>query len=614
VIGFRHLLAAQAGYENLSTPRRRLLHERAAAALGTIDAVPLGQVAHHLERADRPAEWAQAAEQAAAQAVALGHEDEAVRLLTDVVRRAPLDPHRRCALAVRLGWAALDTLHARAIIELLDRVLDDDLPAPLRGELKFLVAVAMGQAGGDQPRQQQLLMDAIADLGGRPELRAWALVGLAVNTLLGSPVSENVRWANQAVDLVDQIDDRLLEVFVLGKAGSVLMEAGDPSWHRVAERVVAITGGAPQQRREVSAYCSLGVSAYYIGYLPTAESMLVKGLAAPASRQNRRLEVMLRAGLVGVRYCTGNWEGLRGEVDELLADVTDYGTSRMDVELVAGNLDLAHGAVDEACMRLDQVTELAVEIGVVEVVPVAFGALIRATLARGDVDGAAGCVQRLLDALAVKCFWPSVGWAVPVVVEACVAAGDLPAARHFVEGAEQEFRGLDAPLAEPALHIARGLLTGSAAEFRSAAAGYDALSAPFEAARARELAAGVLFDAGRQDAAALLRAAYAAYQRIGATRDCTRALSLARRHAVSLPRLHRGGQRAYGSALSPREREVVELAATGRSNDEIARTLFISTRTVEKHVGAAMRKLGCRSRTELGHRLASASMNGDFPH
>jgi DNA-binding NarL/FixJ family response regulator len=43
--------------------------------------------------------------------------------------------------------------------------------------------------------------------------------------------------------------------------------------------------------------------------------------------------------------------------------------------------------------------------------------------------------------------------------------------------------------------------------------------------------------------------------------------------------------------LSPREREVLELMAEGRSNHAIGRRLFISPRAVEKHVTAIFTKL-----------------------
>ncbi|MDQ4096654.1 MAG: response regulator transcription factor [Actinomycetota bacterium] len=51
--------------------------------------------------------------------------------------------------------------------------------------------------------------------------------------------------------------------------------------------------------------------------------------------------------------------------------------------------------------------------------------------------------------------------------------------------------------------------------------------------------------------------------------------------------------------LTARERQVLRLAAEGRSNAEIAAQLFISRRTVETHRARAMKKLGLRSHVEL---------------
>ena len=53
------------------------------------------------------------------------------------------------------------------------------------------------------------------------------------------------------------------------------------------------------------------------------------------------------------------------------------------------------------------------------------------------------------------------------------------------------------------------------------------------------------------------------------------------------------------STLSPREREVLQLAAEGYGNPEIAEKLFISPRTAETHRTNLMRKLGLQSQTDL---------------
>jgi DNA-binding CsgD family transcriptional regulator len=193
-------------------------------------------------------------------------------------------------------------------------------------------------------------------------------------------------------------------------------------------------------------------------------------------------------------------------------------------------------------------------------------------------------------------------------VEIWVNAGHPAEAEQFVDQAEDRLADLDAPLAGAALACGRGVLTGSADALVSAADLYEAVPAPYEAARARERAAGLQFEAGQEPAAEVqLKQALAGYDRLGASWDRARAAQLGRQHGVTPARRHAGGRRSYGTALSPQERAVAELAAQGQTNKEIAAKLFISHQTVDKHMRSVMRKMSIRSRTELAYRLASGT-------
>ncbi len=63
-------------------------------------------------------------------------------------------------------------------------------------------------------------------------------------------------------------------------------------------------------------------------------------------------------------------------------------------------------------------------------------------------------------------------------------------------------------------------------------------------------------------------------------------------------------------SLTPSERRIVDLAAAGATNPEIAQTLFVTVKTVEMHLGNAYRKLGIGSRRQLAPLVAEPSGAG----
>jgi DNA-binding CsgD family transcriptional regulator len=63
--------------------------------------------------------------------------------------------------------------------------------------------------------------------------------------------------------------------------------------------------------------------------------------------------------------------------------------------------------------------------------------------------------------------------------------------------------------------------------------------------------------------------------------------------------------------LTDREREVLALLSTGRTNGEIAGELFVAGGTIKSHVNAICRKLGARNRTEAVARARSYGLVKD---
>jgi DNA-binding CsgD family transcriptional regulator len=59
------------------------------------------------------------------------------------------------------------------------------------------------------------------------------------------------------------------------------------------------------------------------------------------------------------------------------------------------------------------------------------------------------------------------------------------------------------------------------------------------------------------------------------------------------------------ASLTPSERRIAELAATGHSNREIAQALFVTPKTVEYHLRHTYRKLDIEGRSHLVEALAA---------
>ncbi len=173
-------------------------------------------------------------------------------------------------------------------------------------------------------------------------------------------------------------------------------------------------------------------------------------------------------------------------------------------------------------------------------------------------------------------------------VELAVALDKLDAAEHWCNQLETIADGYGTPgfrawaaHGRGLLLVARECFDEAVVHLRTAAAEYRSLNARHDAARIHELQSRAQEGLGDHAAAAAeLAQALAIYRALGAEPD-------ARRLAVGeLP----GG-------LTEREAAVLALVATGASNRETAERLFISQKTVGRHLSNIFAKIGVSSRT-----------------
>jgi len=123
-------------------------------------------------------------------------------------------------------------------------------------------------------------------------------------------------------------------------------------------------------------------------------------------------------------------------------------------------------------------------------------------------------------------------------------------------------------------------------ELRRSADAWRQLGAPYETARTCVLIAHSCRVLGDEEGAQLeLESARESFAQLGARRD---------RHAVDALL----DTSSPGHGLSARELQVLQLVAAGKTNRSIASELFLSERTVHRHVSSIFDKLGVRSRTE----------------
>ena len=210
-------------------------------------------------------------------------------------------------------------------------------------------------------------------------------------------------------------------------------------------------------------------------------------------------------------------------------------------------------------------------------------------LARGRVDAAAAAVRRVLGEPRDPIHRSQL---LPGAIEVLLAADDLDGTRPLVaelvavgEAFESASLSAMAGSAVGALALAEERPGEALAPLRTALTTWRELSWPYETARTQVLLGRALRALGDEESATSeLAGAARALAALGAEPA-----------AQEVARLMAPGTLPGG--LSAREAEVLRLVAAGRSNPQIAEALYLSEKTVARHLSNIFNKLDVSSRT-----------------
>ena len=211
--------------------------------------------------------------------------------------------------------------------------------------------------------------------------------------------------------------------------------------------------------------------------------------------------------------------------------------------------------------------------------------------AQGKHDIAAAAIRRLLSEQQGSLSRAEVLLA---AVEVLTAVDDVTTARAASDELSRLSERFPAPAlrafaahATGALCLAEGDMAAALSNLREAWAVWQELELPYQAARVRVLLAQACRKSGDHVAAEFeLEAARQFFLRVSAQPDVARVDSL-----------RQPSPKTDTHVLSARERQVIELLATGKTNREIAKQLSISERTVDRHVSNILLKLNLPTRS-----------------
>lgn len=570
---FRHELVREAILSAIPAPRLAGLHHAVLQALETAPAAAQepARLAHHAEEAGDAAAVLRHAPEAARRAAMLGAHREAVAQYERALRFATaLPPVERAQILEAKSYACYLTAQVDDGIAARQAALDIWLE---RGDLRregetrcHLATLYWAQARViDAEREAEAAVALMEQIAPGPEL-AMAYGTLA--RLRGTTLTDNnaLLLGEKAIALAEQFGAKETHIDALLTVGEARLARGMTAQ---GQQQIALALRLAQEEAldgaTARAFISLGYGFAECGQLEIARQHFECGIRFC---QERDLDLPLHhitSLLARCQLSLGDWDDAHRLAHTVLNAREVAPGTRFEALLVAALLAARRG-IDDAWPWLDEARELATRSGCVYFLAPLHAARAEVAFLAGDI-AAAGEETRAALELAVERGHSRFAGELSYWQWKCGDRGSASAS-------------IDSPYARQIV-----------GDWAGAAAAWDVMACPYEAARSRS--------EGKGEAA--LRAALATFEQLAALPDAAEVRRRLRQiGARGVPRGPRPSTRANPAGVTLREAEVLGLLATGCGNGEIAGRLFLSPRTVEHHISSILTKLGATTRGEAG--------------
>jgi DNA-binding CsgD family transcriptional regulator len=525
-------------------------------------------------------------------------------------RAAALSPEPD-ARARRLYRAALTyalVAEGNRKLPLLERALaatrDDDLRFAIQlthGGLTFLFDPVAGA--------RLLLCDAALLEQDHPDRALVMVATVAAGQLRIHGAPDAVGTARRAAELAERAHDA--DPFIPFVNAAALLVDGrlhealpllETSVQPLSEEVELAFGGG-EARRASEFIVSANLLAQVLlatGDVERAARCLVVGLAWAASRGAAQAPWRMFAARLD--YLAGRWAEATAGLDEAVRLARESGYPYLVWQAATGRSELAAAQGAEAELAAFEAAAAEAEALWAPMASLGWlGGCGQGLLAlgHGRAEEAASIYRRTLPLDAPLKLYPQTADAIEAFLRAGQTADATSLLAEFTTQAEQT-RWPWALARSAHLQALAGPADGA---FQRALELDELAAQPFPHART-QLAYGEWLrrDGRRIDARTQLRAALEAFEQLGAEPWAEQARAELR---ATGERLRQRTGAPLGE-LTPQELQVALVVARGATNKEAAAQLYLSPKTIEKHLGSTYMKLGLRSRTELAAAFAAA--------